>query len=262
MKINKTIEWNGQKTSLLSWTTDMAAWSFSLPAGSSCPGMVANNENDICHSCYAQLNRYNMPNVLTAQWIRFNWIRENLKTADGRKIIVDTLVGAIKSHVENGYFRVHDSGDLFNSKYIACWIQICKSLPDIQFWFPTRSYTLTNLLPDLKELAELPNVTVRPSALKFNEPSPSIVGLSHGTTVITNEELKKLHNVCPKTQNKGTTCESNACRSCWEDEKDIAYFVHGWQGRKKVADAFTPKVVATRKKIADKFIKLTVTAKK
>ena len=65
----------GREYSLLTRTSAMSCWSFSLPALHSCPGMVATSDDSICACCYAQMNRYNMGNVLTPAAARFAWLR-------------------------------------------------------------------------------------------------------------------------------------------------------------------------------------------
>ena len=38
------------------------------------------------------------------------------------------------------YFRWHDSGDLQSLDHLRKIIQVCKNLPRIKFWLPTREY--------------------------------------------------------------------------------------------------------------------------
>lgn len=257
-----TISYNGRKATLLSWTSDMDAWSFSLPAGQpgSCPGMVADSPDNICHGCYAQINRYNMPNVLEAQWVRFNWLRSNLRGSTlekmaGMRMIEDTFVGAIRKYCTNGYFRGHDAGDFFNADYAWIWYAVATRCKDIKFWFPTRSHRVPAIADVLSHLAALPNVTVRPSALIFNELAPRLEGFSKGTGVVTDPNLSL--PLCPKTVHGGT-CESNQCRTCWVDEREVYYRIHGYLGKSKIANAFSDNIVRTRNKISQPFIKLTI----
>jgi len=67
------------RTSLFSRTHDMGCYSWSIPAGHSCPSAVY-GEGTICGSCYAMINRYGFDNVADAQWLRFVWTRQLLKT--------------------------------------------------------------------------------------------------------------------------------------------------------------------------------------
>ena len=110
----------------------------------------------------------------------------------GTDTFVSTMVATIR-RARNPYFRVHDSGDLFSPAYTWAWVRIVQALPDIRFWFPTRSWrpiTMTRMSPAGRMAWELaltalnaePNVTVRPSALFFNAPAPRIPGLAAGST--------------------------------------------------------------------------------
>lgn len=243
---------NGLDASLLSWTSDMNAWSFSLPAGKegSCI-MAVYGDDSVCGSCYAQINRYNMPNVLKAQWVRFLWTKNLMRDSVGREEFIVTMIGAIKKYAVNGWFRGHDSGDFFSPDYVDCWAQICFALPNVKFWFPTRCWPHKGTMGPkwvaaLKELASLRNVTVRPSALKFDEAPPKVPFLSKGTGVGFN--IKDVV-FCPKTLNGGT-CQTNHCRSCWSDEVEIFYKIHGYLGRNIPANARSDKIIETRNKIA------------
>ncbi len=261
------VEFGGKSSNLLTWTGDMAAWSFSLPAGQSCPMMRADDPSYICHGCYAQINRYNMPNVLDAQWVRFMWAKGLMKDHAGRSTFVTTMIDAIKSHVTNGYFRVHDSGDFFHPEYARSWYYICKALPYIRFWFPTRNWPHNGAMSkrwveSLTRLAALPNVTVRPSALRWDELAPRVAFLSTGTTGVNSPEIGNQLgcSVCPKTL-IGGTCETNKCRTCWYNGVAVAYLVHGRRGNNKAANAMSVKVQSLRNGYADKWTSLTVKGK-
>jgi hypothetical protein len=104
---------------------------------------------------------------------------------------------------------VHDSGDLFSPAYARCWTRIARQLSHIRFWFPTRSYRIANILPAIVELAVLPNVTVRPSALMLDADAPVIPGLAAGSGAT------YLHEdaTCPAYRQNG---ECRDCRSCWD----------------------------------------------
>lgn len=254
----KKIKFNEEETQLLSWTSAMSCWSFSLPAKYSCPGMLAENRDHVCHSCYAMINRYNMPNVIKSQWIRFNWLRYNLRSDHGKKEIIDTLTSTIQQSAKNGFFRISDSGDFFSPDYVRCWYEVCYNLPDIRFWAPTRSHRIPKILTELQKLNSLSNVAIRPSALTFNEPAPNVLGLAAGSTVVLDQGDLISGSLCPKTINGGS-CEDNNCRSCWDSPNiDINYLVHGTNGQSKRANALSEKIVETRRKYSAKYIKLTI----
>jgi hypothetical protein len=169
-----------------------------------------------------------MPNVARAQQRRFDWVRDCLKTAEGTDAFVSTMATAI-TDAGNVYFRGHDSGDFFSPAYVRAWIRICRALPDVRFWFPTRTWRVLGMrnLSDatrsswalaLSELAGLPNVRLRPSALFFNAPAPRVAGFSAGTTA------RDEGFTCPAVQ-QGNVCGS--CRVCWDaPETEVSYHRH------------------------------------
>ena len=253
------IQAGDNKHALLSWTSDMACWSFSIPALDSCPFKMTDGDDAICASCYATLNRYNMEYVQKAQWGRFEWTKQTLRDDPDQwiKVMVDT----IDSHVENGFFRVHDSGDLFSVAYVNAWRKVCESLPKIKFWFPTRSWRAKSdkWQKALTKLAALDNVTVRPSALRYGEKPPTVDGYSAGTTVYeSQDDSHKGVKFCPKTVNGGS-CEDNGCRTCWSDKKGVGYLVHGILGRHKPQKP-SDKMLNGRKEIKSQYVGITVSA--
>ena len=262
------LKFGGKTTSLLTWTTDMDCYSFSLPAGpnGACPLSVT-GENTICGSCYAMINRYNMPNVLNAQYLRFAWVKSCLARWDdgGKQELVNKLTTTIQEAGSRGgspYFRFFDSGDFFHPLFIEACYEICRQLPTIMFWFPTRIWhkgTSDNWTKPLKRLASLPNVVVRPSAITFNDPPPRVAGLATGTTVVT-DIASAWGSVCPKTENGGN-CTSNGCRKCWDSYGQVSYLIHGIRGSDRPVNAMSDNIQNKRIALRESFTKLTIERK-
>lgn len=216
----------GTTSALLTFTTKMPGASWSIPAGEACP-FAFYGKNAICGSdrgaknaCYAKKGDYmRYAAVRNAQFRRFDWAVECMRTDQGIEEFITLMVTAIKYYTsaDNPYFRVHDSGDLFSIKYTQAWAEIARRLPDVKFWFPTRSYRGPwNTV--IIELATLDNVTVRPSALRFGDVAPVIPGLHAGTTATIDGFS------CPAAH-QGNACLD--CRACWDDkETDISYHKH------------------------------------
>ena len=216
----------GTNTALLTEARKMPCLSWSLPAHDACPAALF-GENAICGSnkkahdgCYAFKGRYMMNVVRRAQMARFGWAVQCMRTPEGQDEFVRTMVDAIAQD-RSGYFRVHDSGDLFSPTYTRCWARICRALPDIRFWFPTRTWRFLDRpswAGALLELAALPNVTLRPSALYFDDVAPKIPGMAAGSTATTKGFT------CPAPM-QGNACQS--CRACWiSTETPISYHKH------------------------------------
>jgi hypothetical protein len=128
------------------------------------------------------------------------------------------------------YFRGHDSGDFFNVAYVEAWVEVCRALPHVKFWFPTREYQtkaagLFQIISEnprmtaIRTLAALPNVTVRPSALEISERPPVVSGLAKGSAV----DYKNVFQ-CPAAR-QGGFC--NECRHCWDNPTQaVSYPLH------------------------------------
>jgi hypothetical protein len=197
---------------LLTQTSKMPGPSWSLPAHKACPRA----NGTICDSCYAGKGCYRYHSTRNAQAVRFAWTVASMRTAGGRQAWTDAIVAAIR---DNGtrYFRVHDSGDMFSTGYAECWLEVCRCLPDVRFWIPTRAWqqprsplpVFDPLLATLRQLASLPNVTVRPSALNFGDLPPVVAGLHAGSTASVNAPAIRQ---CPAPKHGG---QCGRCRLCW-----------------------------------------------
>lgn len=225
----------GTTTALLTFTSKMPAPSWSLPAFRSCPTAVtepsATGLQAICADCYACKGFYTLyPDVKRAQETRFAWTRECMRTPEGRETWITTMTAAILA-TSTRYFRWHDSGDVYSAVYARCIAEVCKRTRTVRHWVPTRSWQDGNpgqfpilneqsgILTALRELAALPNVTVRPSALYVGESVPVVAGLSAGSGV----DAPGAHR-CGAPRNNG---ECGRCRVCWnKPDQGVSYDQH------------------------------------
>ncbi len=210
---------------LLTQTTKMPGPSWSLPAHHSCPRA----NGSICDSCYASKGCYRFRGTRHAQAVRFRWTVESMRTQAGRQHWIRTIISAVRD-ARCRYFRIHDSGDMFSTAYAECWFEICRRLPEVRFWIPTRAWqtpagplpVFDPLLNTLRKLASLPNVAVRPSALNFGDQAPVVAGLHAGSTAAMPDAFRA--HQCP-AHLQGNRCGD--CRVCWEEKSTpIAYQKH------------------------------------
>ena len=210
---------------LLSWTSAMQCWSFSLPAGKegSCP-MEDKSPNSICSFCYAQTGYYCYDIVRQTQWRRFLWLRWGLREL-GPAAVASVFIHAIRKEASKKkltYFRIHDSGDFFSVPYIIMWGRVIDALPNVLFMIPTRAWTLPKLDEALRSSLGQLNAVLIPSARHFNDLPPDLPGYDRGSSAITPDQLTrgpeqktwKGYWICPKSRHH-TSCETEKCRRCW-----------------------------------------------
>lgn len=225
------VVWREQTAPLLTWTSTMAAWSWSLPAGpinagGSC-SPYSTGPDAVCSCCYAMSGRYSFGKILGVQAVRFGWFKDALrKDAEG---LADFLAHAIGLHAINGYFRVHDSGDFHNLAAVRLWATVAERCPAVAFWCPTRAHRLPGWRAALRKLAAA-GVIVRPSALDFGDDPPTVPGLAAGSNVHRGEAGHGVH-ACPKLNGDDVNrhnCESQGCRVCWDEPTQaVGYRYHG-----------------------------------
>jgi hypothetical protein len=214
----------GTTVRLLTQTSKMPSPSWSLPARKACPRA----RGTICQSCYASRGCFRYPSTRNAQQTRLKWTVQCMRTPEARGIWVETMVDAIQ-RTGSAFFRVHDSGDMFSTAYAGAWFEVCQGLPAVQFWIPTRGWQRPNgdlpvfdpLLQALRELAMLPNVTVRPSALNFGDCPPQVAGLHADTTADCDPSCLVFH--CPSSWQGGKCLD---CRVCWSKDIQVSYKRH------------------------------------
>jgi hypothetical protein len=213
--------------------------SFSLPAGTTCPGKVASTAAHICASCLAdgeslkvstkgkaakRGGNYRNASVKNAQRNRYQWVANALKSKDGRDAWVAYMIAGVRAQTRYiKMFRIHDSGDMMSAAYVAMWRRIARALPDVSFWVSTRSWhgkagAAGTLLGDaVRGLRTEPNVYVRFSALTVDDGVPTEDPI-YGTTVVSHDRHAWLDvnggnvHLCP-AQDQGNVCGD--CRTCF-----------------------------------------------
>jgi hypothetical protein len=120
-------------------------FTFSTPAGSTCPG-----RSPTCEAhCYAEAGQFLLPSVQAAY-------RRNLRAAH-RPDFVARVVSEIHSR-DVRLLRIHVSGDYFADWYVRCWVEIARRCPATRLFSYTRSWRVPAIRPELEALAELENV--------------------------------------------------------------------------------------------------------
>ena len=124
--------------------TKTECFSFDLPAVDTCPGSTEFCRKD----CYAV-------NLMRYKGVRNKYSRNHEIVF--HPSFVSYMIETIPQDCD---FRVHVSGDFFHKDYIAKWIEIATSRPDVRFYAYTRSWRIFDLNASLWALSCVPNFTL------------------------------------------------------------------------------------------------------
>ena len=111
-------------------------FTWNLPSKLTCP-----NSTELCRkSCYAvKAERPYRPNVLPSRMDNWNCSMKESFPEDMKAIIKGKT---LTSKSFTGYFRIHESGDFYNQKYLDDWKLICSYFKRIKFLAYTKSFDL------------------------------------------------------------------------------------------------------------------------
>ena len=211
-------------------------FNFNLPAGFTCPfaskclakadrvtGKITGGvEADF--RCYAASEENYKPNVRAQRWSNF----EALKSIglDNVSRMADAIIQAINNTVPRNHkiFRLHSSGDFFNSNYFKAWIEVAHRMPDILF------YTYTKSIPYVLDNLPLPS-NFRITVSKGGKEDALIDqhGLKFSVVVFSEEEAA---NYVWRDKNGkehvGLEIDHDDSHA-WKDDKPFALLIHGTQ---------------------------------
>ena len=123
--------------------------SLSLPTKKTCIGMT-----EWCgENCYAERAEIQYPAVLPS------YVRnlEASRLSNFARMTTMEIQALPKSY---NLFRIHVAGEFYSVQYIKSWIAIVKANPQMAFYSYTRSWRVPHLVPYLKKLASLANMSL------------------------------------------------------------------------------------------------------
>jgi len=168
------------------------------------------DKSDACKGCYAKKGNFLFPNVVARRERNLSILRQ------------DNFVEEMTNLLFNDrFFRWFDSGDMGSITIIKKIIQVCQATPWVSHWVPTNTWDVPSLIPYIKELEALPNVTVRYSSRKYNTPILWNISSMIRTKEFTDSEVPEGALLCP-APNQGGTCKT--CRACWDKEQKIIVY--------------------------------------
>jgi len=165
----------------------------------------------ICFHCYALRGRYTFPNVKEAMEKRLRSLAH-----PGWIEAVTTLIYRSKDR----YFRWHDSGDLQSIEHLRNIVAVCRNLPRIKFWLPTREYQTVEAYRRMG--GRIPsNLCIRLSAHLIDGKLPLGYGLPVSTVSSESTGILPRAHTCPAPKQNN---QCGTCRACWDPSVRIVSY--------------------------------------
>lgn len=151
-------------------------WTFSLPAGHTCPGL-----SETCaRYCYAKQGAFGWPSVQGAYGR--NW--ESAQAPDFvKRMRGELLANNVK------VCRIHVSGDFYDAAYVTKWLKIVQASRGTRFYAYTRSWKEPKILAKLRELAREKNMHLWFSADRDMPEPPRIRGIKIAYMATSNADV-------------------------------------------------------------------------
>jgi hypothetical protein len=200
----------------LSKPSKMPGHAYSLPAEHCRLGKFLQEiPRTVCAHCYALRGRYVFPVVRRAMEKRLESI------SDPRW--VEAISSLIRRSGET-HFRWHDSGDVQGIDHLRKIVHVCRNLPGVKFWLPTREYQTVEAYRRMRGMIPA-NLCIRYSAHLIDAPPPLRYGLPV-STVSSNQDKTPTDAYRCKAVHRRNLC--GRCRACWDPRVRIVDFPLKW----------------------------------
>jgi hypothetical protein len=255
------VEDGGKPPTIIACTSKVGHAVGHTAGGTGCP-LAKYGAGHICDGCYARpkgrRNRrgvgiaggqYQRGGTARANSIRLHFALVSMMTDAGMGRWAAAVAHAINHNVKPSepYMRAFDSGDFLNHRHVRAWSMVADRVFPTVIWDPTRAWRgfvdestgalRTNLWQAaFREFAAKPNVSCRPSALKYDEVPPDLtpLGFSGGHMVVTDWAVADAAGAhrCPSST-QGDRCDGRPvggtrCDRCYrKDGGLVAFLVHG-----------------------------------
>jgi len=198
---------------------DKKIYTFSLPAGHSCPfandclsksdrltGKLTDGPNTQFR-CFAASAEAVYKNVRLARWHNFDLLKK-LTTDQAANLILASLPK--KANI----VRIHVSGDFFNESYFMAWLQVAKLKPEVLFYAYTKS-----LIYWVNYIKEIPgNLVLNASEGGKLDAKISEHGLKFAKVVYSPEQAQELGLLIDHTD-----------EAAYKTKESFALLIHGQQ---------------------------------
>ena len=202
----------GQMALLNTTNPKLAAYSWSITEGLTCPGRSA-----FCHACYAARDSVVYKNAADSKFMKLRAFLEAPEKLERE------LIAEINEYATEVPVRIHVSGDFFSVEYVEMWTRIVAACDRTTFWAYTRSWRIPELLPALNRLRALPNINMLASFDPTMEAPPrdwrwaGIFGdprLNRPKTLLCPAQVGAPEDWSALRQGKKPPLNRNNCRDC------------------------------------------------
>lgn len=167
---------------------------FNLPAVTTCPSRTS-----FCEvNCYALKAERMYKNVTPAR-------KSNFKLSQGDEFVDSMKELILKNLHKINQFRIHESGDFYNQKYLLKWYEIARSFPTITFYAYTKSFLL--------------NFTGKPSNFvliaSFDESTREVLRLTYESK---RQYFSNTFTIVDKNAVASCVQDCSICNLCWKGE--------------------------------------------
>lgn len=206
---------------MLSLTSKLGCYSWSLQAWDDCPGSVdpeTGDAVDACKFCYARNGFYHMPSVKLK--------RANNREAWKQPDFVDNMVAELANET---HFRWFDSGDMYSVSLAEKIYAIMAQTPHVKHWLPTRMHKFDKFKPIIWDMQQLSNVVVRLSSDSMG--GEVLTNTMNSSTIIPDADFVVDAYKCPAYTQGGKCLD---CRACWDKSVPVVAYVYHGKSKSKV----------------------------
>ena len=218
---------------------DIVIYTFSLPAGTSCPfavecktiadrawGFITDGLKQL-YRCYAASDEARSPQVRAARHWNFELLRHETEMEIYKRILA-SLPRKAK------IIRIHVSGDFFNQKYFNAWVRIAQMRRKVIFYAYTKSLSYWLNYTQIQHQQIPPNLWLTASWDNSNQHIINKHNLKFAKVVFSPEEAEEL----------GLEIDHDD-KHAYEGDKSFALLLHGTQPKGTMAAEAKNKLVAT-----------------
>lgn len=174
------------------------------------------------YDCFAANQEMQYDDLRKNRWQNFDLLKEagdEGGTAAQAKLIIKSLNHFFQVKGKKNQVRIHESGDFYNNEYFEAWMEVAKSMPDINFYAYTKSIPYVKAKE--KQLKDIPNFSITLSEGGRKDDEIKDLDIKEAKVFNTPEEVLKAGLIID--------LDDTLAKESGGKEKNFALLVHGTQ---------------------------------